>query len=393
MPANLHFREAQHTAKGFKTGVSLHSHTCHSKETLDFVYRYARESGLLNWAIRRGERQYEKRKGAQLDFGKAYWTPPMAPKEAWELEASQIRNYGLQPIVSITDHDNVDAPLSLNGMPGFCEVPVSLEWTVPYRGTFFHLGLHNLPANEVGRYMAELKAFTQTPVERTLDNLLPAIARNPGTLVVFNHPCWDEKCIGEKLHRFAATQFMAAYGEYVHAVELNGLRPWKENRNVLDFSKEVDKPLISGGDRHGLEPNTILNFTNAVNFEEFVAEVRAGYSEVVLMPSYGHAFRLRLLRDLQDILSHLPEHGLGWQRWDQRVFFECKDKEVRSLATLFGDNVPMPVQVFTKVVLGLKHPRYGSLVEAMWGQDDVVDPGQDPVRPRRFPFRRASANS
>jgi len=46
-------------------------------------------------------------------------------------------------------------------------------------------------------------------------------------------------------------------------LEINGLRPWSENRMAIDFAGECGKPVISGGDRHALEANTVLNLTNA----------------------------------------------------------------------------------------------------------------------------------
>ncbi len=372
MQANLHLHHAKSVAKRFRTGISLHSHTCYSKETLGFVYRYAKDSGLLNWAIRRGERQFEARKGRKLDFAKAWWTPPVAPRDAWELEASQIREYGLDPIVSITDHDTITANLSLTEMPGFEDTAISLEWTVPYRGTFFHLGIHNLPKDRAAAWMQDLAACTANPLESTIGALLAELASLPGTLNIFNHPCWDEKNIGGSTHQNAVLDFIAAYGKWLHAVELNGLRPWKENRDVLALSRETGIPLISGGDRHGMEPNTVLNFTNAKSFSEFAAEVRDGHSEVALLPTYGHAFRLRILRDLQDILSDRPSHGMGWTRWEQRVFWENHLGEVQSLAQIFPEKTPIPVQVFVSAVAALRKPVFSGLVNHLWGQDDQV---------------------
>ena len=53
-------------------------------------------------------------------------------------------------------------------------------------------------------------------------------------------------------------------------------------------------PLISGGDRHGLEPNAIVNLTNAGSFSEFVAEVREDkISDVLFMNQCREPIRLR----------------------------------------------------------------------------------------------------
>ena len=41
-------------------------------------------------------------------------------------------------------------------------------------------------------------------------------------------------------------------------------------------------PVISGGDRHGCEPNGVINLTAARNFSEFAQEVRSDRNSVVV---------------------------------------------------------------------------------------------------------------
>ncbi len=38
---------------------------------------------------------------------------------------------------------------------------------------------------------------------------------------------------------------------------------------------DVETPVISGGDRHGCEPNGVINLTAARTFSEFAQEVRS----------------------------------------------------------------------------------------------------------------------
>jgi len=49
--------------------------------------------------------------------------------------------------------------------------------------------------------------------------------------------------------------------------------------------------LVSGGDRHGVEPNANINLTNATSFTEFVHEIRrkrrAIFSSCLSTPSRG----------------------------------------------------------------------------------------------------------
>jgi hypothetical protein len=97
-------------------------------------------------ALRRAETRYlsEKlRRSAYL--GRGCWTPPLALLDAYSLEAGLIRSLGLNPLVVLTDHDDLEAPMSLRAVNARRTVPVSVEWTVPTGGTFVHLGVHNLP--------------------------------------------------------------------------------------------------------------------------------------------------------------------------------------------------------------------------------------------------------
>jgi hypothetical protein len=45
--------------------------------------------------------------------------------------------------------------------------------------------------------------------------------------------------------------FLARYGQWIHALEVNGLRLWPENRRVLEMARNLNYPVVSGGDRHG----------------------------------------------------------------------------------------------------------------------------------------------
>ena len=71
----------------------------------------------------------------------------MTPKLAFDLESRQIEKLDVAPMVSITDHDNIKAPMLLRTVPSARQIPVSVEWSAPYGGVQdFHLGIHNLPS-------------------------------------------------------------------------------------------------------------------------------------------------------------------------------------------------------------------------------------------------------
>ena len=48
---------------GFRSGVSLHSHTMYSRESLDMIPRYTARVPYLRDAIRRQQEEYSRRKG------------------------------------------------------------------------------------------------------------------------------------------------------------------------------------------------------------------------------------------------------------------------------------------------------------------------------------------
>ena len=146
MQPNIHLEKNGFAAERFRMGVSLHSHTLHSHEPLAPIYRYARKIGPVRMALERCLRQFSRANGGRpLDLSRAYWTPPLAPHDAWQLEHDHIRErFGLGALVSLTDHDSIEAPMTLRVLDCFRELPVSVEWTVPYREKFFHLGVHNI---------------------------------------------------------------------------------------------------------------------------------------------------------------------------------------------------------------------------------------------------------
>jgi len=362
------YLENESTLPEFRTVVSLHGHTLYSRESLDFLDTLARRVPPIRMALNRGAEQYRRAHGVNLDLKRAWWTPPLSAYGAWKLEAGRIVDqFGAHPLVSLSDHDDIEAGVTLRVLEECSTVPVSVEWTVPFGGTFFHMGVHNLPPDQARAIMADLKAFTAVAREDKLRDLFAALDAHREVLIVFNHPCWDECEVGRSRHTDAARRFVANYGGFIHAFEVNGLRPWAENRMVVDFARECGKPLISGGDRHALEPNTVLNLTNAETFEEFATEVRDGRSSVLVTTQYAEPFALRILHNIEQILAEHEAHGMGWRRWSDRVFYACDDGVVRSLTELWGNDGPMAVQTFVRGVQILHQPLLRGAFRTMFG--------------------------
>jgi hypothetical protein len=339
--------QSPEVARNYTTAVSLHSHTLHSQENLRFVPTVAHRVPFLSYFLRKHEARYREYYGADLDFDRGWWTPPLSPREAWKTETRQIENVlRLAPLVALTDHDDIEAPMHLQVLPETRGVPVGLEWTVPYGDSYFHLGIHNLPARHAHQLLDELSTYTQCPSEPLLADLLDGLHSNPEILVVFNHPLWDEPCLGAAYHRSLVDRFLRRHRRWIHAIEVNGLRCWRENTGAMQLAAEYQMPLISGGDRHGCEPNGILNLTRAATFAEFSAEVRRGRSHILFMNQCAEPIRLRIMQGLLDVVREYNDLPEGRRRWTDRVFFRCEDGVVRRLSDVWTGDGPEVLRWF-----------------------------------------------
>ena len=322
--------------RGYKTGVSLHSHTNQSQETLDFLANFGNQYPLMRPLLSRLERRSESKYGVRINYAASYWTPPMTPKLAYDLEREQIEKLDIGSMVSITDHDNIRAPMLLRTVPSARQIPVSVEWSAPYGTQSFHLGIHNLPSARAAEWMSTLNEYTANPNDKRLTEILIALHHEPNVLVVFNHPMWDLYLVGAEKHEFLVNEFLQKNGAYLHAMELNGLRHWDENRRVRRLAEKWNMLLISGGDRHGVEPNANINLTNAASFTEFVHEIRREKkSNMLFMPQYAEPWKHRILQSAIDAVRHYPEFPQGSRTWDERVYHPDANGVVRPLSELW----------------------------------------------------------
>ena len=353
-------------ASGYATGVSLHSHTNRSKETLDFIVKLANEYSYLRRVISREERLSRRKHSLKIDYARSYWTPPLTPRLAFDLESRQIaEGLQLQPLVSITDHDDIQAPMLLRTVASARHIPVSVEWTTPFgEDQAFHLGIHNLPSATGTEWMREFEAFTANPSDTRLSEMLAALHGLPNVLIVFNHPLWDLYKVGYDKHQLRVEEFLTQNGSWIHAIELNGLRNWKENRLVKGLAARWNQLLISGGDRHGMEPNANVNLTNATSFNEFVDEVRREQrSHVLFMPQYAEPWKHRIMRSTLDAIRDYPDFPEGSRTWDERVFHPGTDGVVRPLTEIWPyGRPPLYMRAIIRSVMMLgTHPVSHSL--------------------------------
>jgi hypothetical protein len=344
-------------AEGFACGVSLHSHTNQSKETLDFIAEMSQDWSILQPIMRWAEDRSYERTGIRPNYAASYWTPPLTPKLAFDLEQKQIENLLQLPgLVSISDHDDIKAPLLLRSVPSARHIPVSLEWTVPFGPTAFHLGVHNLPSADGVAWQERLAEFTALSVAdrdpKLLTSILAELDEIPNELLIFNHPLWDLYRVGADRHEVSVNEFLAVNGQYIHALELNGLRTWKENSDVAVLAGKWNQLVISGGDRHGIEPNANVNLTHATTFNEFVHEVRRERkSHLLFMPQYREPWKHRILQGTLDAIRDYPHFPEGSQRWDERVYHPDANGVMQPLSTLWnGGEMPRIVSLVMRGV-------------------------------------------
>lgn len=341
------------------SGVSLHCHTEHSREMLDFVPHYAAKLPIINFFWQRERKKYQEREGKEINFSTGFWSPPLTAQEVYDLEKKQINEAGLDALVSLSDHDSIAANLKVNEQTENAKAPISLEWTVPFEYGFFHVGVHNLPKNRADELTQILLDYTFNKENHTgakLNEVFALLNSIPQILIVLNHPLWDIEIVGKEKHRILLDSFIKQHGRWIHAFEINGFRKWSENKAVIEMAEALNYPVVTGGDRHGCQPNTVINLTNSKTFDEFADEVRDGKpTEIVFMPEYKQPLQSRQLQSFSEILRHYPEFPEGRKKWFDRVHFDVGDGHgLRPLSVhwIYGGPAWLRAAIWTLGVFG-----------------------------------------
>lgn len=374
--------------KRAKTGVSLHCHTLHSRETLDFIPYYAERIPVVSYFWEKECRRYLGREGRLPNFDNGYWSPPLTGEQVFQSEKDQMNKAGLEAIVSITDHDCIDANIGLNEQIPNSLAPISMEWTVPFEYAYFHVGVHNLPPERAVEIRDRLLDYTfnkEIQNNEKLHEIFSMLNEIPEVLVVLNHPVWDIEMIGEELHMALLKKFLPEHGKWIHALEINGFRSWSENKATIEIAETLSFPLISGGDRHCLHQNTMLNLTASKTFAEFAEEIRVDkYSQVAVMPEYHVPLPLRQVRSMSQILGNYPDFPVGRQRWVERVHVDLNDDAgVHPLSHHWKDGSPKWAGWLTRVLGTLSHERLASIFRLSVKRQDIL--------PKQLKIRRPVA--
>jgi hypothetical protein len=341
--------------RGCTTGVSLHSHTYHSREGMEFIPRVLCKVKPALPMLHYLEGRHRRRWGKEVQYNRVFWRPPVSPVAAYELESRQIReDLGLKALVSITDHDNIDACTDLRALN--IEVPFSHEWTVYYGATIFHIGVHNLPPDSARQLYDQMRRITAEPDSPLFGQMLRDLNSMRDVLVILNHPLSNELRCDFRTHVRLLQRFLREYGPLFHALELNGLQPYRHNRRVAQIAEELGMPVISGGDRHCTEPNANVNLTNAATFAEFVEEIRTErISRVLYMPQYRESIPCRYVEFISQAVATYPEFA-GRERWIDRVFKETENGP-EAVAAHWGYGGPWPIRMFVAAIGVMASPR------------------------------------
>lgn len=336
---------------------------------MSFIPRYVDRTPYLAPRIRHLEAKYLEHHGHAFDYRRVWWTPPLEPKAAYDLERAQIETkLGRRAIVSLSDHDNVDAGIALELFPDCVGAPISSEWTIPLGDSFLHIGVHNLQPARARMLHAAMEDVTANPQPEDVHAMLDELTRDPATLVIVNHPLWDEARIGKDHHRAMLRGFLERYIEFIHGFELNGLRSHAENLEVEKLAEEWRRPVISGGDRHGCEPNALVNLTSAQTFSEFAAELRDGSpAHTVYLPQYHEPIRLRVVQVMSDVMRTYDNFAVERQKWSDRIYYRCEDGTVRRLSDVWTGNGPGVIGQFVSCMRLVESPRVRAVLRFALG--------------------------
>lgn len=175
---------------------------------------------------------------------------------------------------------------------------------------------------------------------------------------MLNHPLWDIEMLGNLQHQILLSDFLAEHGHSINAFEINGFRSWSENKAVIEMAETLGYPLVSGGDRHCCQTNSVINVTNSKTFSEFVEEIRVDRrSEIVLLPEYRKPLVSRQISSIAQILKNYPEFSENRRNWLDRVFVDANDDSgLRPLSFHWKRGGPKWLRRSIQTLKVLNHP-------------------------------------
>jgi len=198
-------------------------------------------------------------------------------------------------LVTITDHDSIDAAEELRGYPDFF-LSEEVSCTMP-SGTEMHAGVYGISERdhvELQRRRADVESLLAYSVERRL-------------FVTVNH-------LYSSLTGARHEDDFAIFARDFHGVEtLNGQMLERSNALAAEFAARFNKSVTGGSDSHTLSgvAKTFTDVSGARNAQEFLAGLRRGQG----IAQGESGTYLKLTGDVLSIggslLRHIPWMGLG----------------------------------------------------------------------------------
>ncbi len=335
-----HFVFASSSELGkYNAAVSLHSHSEKSKEGLGFVPRYAPRIPILSTFYRLEQNRYMTKNGRSFDFRRAYWLPPLPPEAVIKSERERIEGeLQMQPLISISDHDQISI------VDGYAPC---VEWSIAIHGIPLHLGIYNLPLPNLTEIYEEVLAQKKPAGQSRIMEVLCWLNEYKELLIVLNHPFADIGSRRKPHVKKAVDHLLKKAQGLIHALEINGYRPWRENLNVASLADALGLGLMGGGDRHGCSPNAILSLSNSLTLSEYIEEVRYYRGGTVLiMPEYFGNLMARKLQSAVDFFRFCPDYCAPSRHWTDRVYFKAGEGVARPLSH-YWRRVPLWVRSST----------------------------------------------
>ena len=142
------------------------------------------------------------------------------------------------------------------------------------------------------------------------------------TLIILNHPCCNFVKVGATQHWATLQEFLELCRPWIHAIEINGMRPWNENEKVPPLAEEWDLPVISRRRpprlpaEHHAEPERGGD-AGASSSTTFATDVPL---TVLVLPAYEEPVRFRELATAGDVLRRYPHFPYGRRRFTDRIW-------------------------------------------------------------------------
>ena len=301
------YRSCSQPARKFGFAVSPHNHSCHSIENLASLNQVVKL-----WFMRPFrhvlQRAFGLAPGSDLDYAEVYYRPPLTVEDVLRTEPAGVAPLGFDGVhLGITDHDEVAGSVELlrKHPANAPRNALGEELSFRFRDYLFHMGVTDLPESSVAETHASLQAAAR--MER-LDDLFE-ILRASGCLVVLNHPLVPWGKDNDPRRKIPVEELLRRYGWAIHALEYNGMRSREENDRVLELAKQVNKPVIGGGDSHLLLASSVLSVTHARSFRDFAAEVKEGRAVPLVTPAYFAPLRWKIFLRVLYFIAHYRQIG------------------------------------------------------------------------------------